>query len=350
MINDRRLQPAEWTPHEAVWIGWPSSPKEWGDALGPARAEIEDFIRAILFPGGDARGERVDLLARGPEAMASAEIMQSRLPDPSLLRLHEAPIGDIWLRDTGPIFADQGGLVASAFRFNGWGGKYVMPDDHLVSRFVAEKTGVRLRLFEDFVGEGGALETDGEGTFITTRQCLLNKNRNPSMSERDADAVLKAALGAQKVIWLDEGLAGDHTDGHVDNLARFIAPGKVICMRPCDNNDPNTDVLKKIERQLSRERDASDRQLDVIVAPSPGRVDMNGAPAAASHMNFYVSNEAVIMPSYAGLSGRHGPAEETLELLQAYAGRPHCFAIESNHLLTGGGSFHCISQQQPSFR
>lgn len=347
MISTRR-QRAEWELHEAVWIGWPSAADLWADDLGPARAEVEDLIRAILFPNAnieEERGERVELLVNGAKARASAEIMRGRLPDPQALRIHDAPMGDIWLRDTGPVFTTAN--QASAFRFNGWGGKYQLGEDHRIADIVAELTGVSLERFDDFICEGGALETDGEGTFMTTRQCLLNKNRNPRMDEKDVEAILREALGAEKVIWLDEGLAGDHTDGHIDNLARFIAPGKVVCMKPTGESDPNRDVLTAIEKTLNDATDASGRKLEVIVVPSPGRVEIDDAPAAASHMNFYLSNHALIMPCYARLTGNSDVGLEAADLLKACTDRAHVFAVDSSHLLTGGGSFHCITQQQP---
>lgn len=346
----RRRKPAEWAPHDAVWIGWPSAPDLWGDDLGPARAEVEDFIRAVLFPAEGETGERVELLARGTEAHAAAEIMRARFPDPGLLTIHEAPIGDIWLRDTGPIFTKTAtdALTASAFRFNGWGGKYQLPLDERVAEIVAGLAGVRLRRFDDFTGEGGALDTDGEGTFIATRQCLLNKNRNPSMSEKDVEEVLRAAVGADKVIWLEEGLIGDHTDGHVDNIARFVAPGKVVCMRPTGDDDPNAEIFGAIEKALMNATDAQGRRLEVIPVPSPGRVEIDGELAAASHMNFYMSNSAVVVPCYTKLTGRDDTANEACDIMKPFAARDHIFAIDSSHLLSGGGSFHCISQEQPA--
>lgn len=343
-------QPAEWEPHDAVWIGWPSAADLWADDLGPARAEVEDLIRAILFPGPGEKGERVELLVNGAKARAAAEIMRGRLDDPDALRIHDAPIGDVWLRDTGPVFVSGAGegLAARAFRFNGWGGKYRLGEDARIADIVADLSGARLRRFDGLVCEGGALETDGEGTFITTRQCLLNRNRNPGVSETDAEAILADALGAQKVIWLDEGLAGDHTDGHVDNLARFVAPGKVVCMRPTGDDDPNRDVLAAIEKSLTGATDAAGRALEVIAAPSPGRVEIDGEPAPASHMNFYLSNHALIMPCYAVLSGDGDVGLEAAEILKTATDRVHVFAVDSSHLLTGGGSFHCITQQQPA--
>ena len=344
-----RRQPAEWALHEAVWIGWPSAADLWEGDLEPARGEVESFIRAVLFPGGLTRGEPVNLLARGAESIRAAEDMRRRLPDPAHLTIHEAPIGDVWLRDTGPIFVDDGGqLGASVFRFNGWGGKYELPEDDRIASIVAGIAKTPLARFGDLIAEGGALETDGDGTFITTRQCLLNPNRNPGLTESDIEAVLQEALGAEKVIWLDDGLLGDHTDGHVDNLARFAAPGTIICMHPTGADDPNKEVLAEIQRALAGATDAGGRRLDVVEIPSPGRALLDGAPAAASHMNFYIANNSVVMPSYVELTGNAGAVDEALDILGKAINRPFAHAIGSAHLLTGGGSFHCISQQQPS--
>lgn len=347
-----RRQPAEWTAHAAVFIGWPSAADLWEENLGPAQGEVAELIAAICFPdpgdekGMRVRGERVELLVRGDEARVAAEAMRLGLPDPSMVRLHEAPIGDVWLRDTGPVFV-EGGASASAFRFNGWGDKYVLPEDDRIAEIVAGLSNARLRRFDEFVGEGGALEVDGEGTCITTRQCLLNGNRNPSLTEREIEGVLREAIGAEKTIWLDEGMLGDHTDGHVDNLARFIAPGKVACMKPSGDDDPNAEIFAAIRKTLERAVDAAGRRLEVIELPSPGRAAIDGRVVPASHMNFYIANHSVVMPSYGGLTGEDETALECLEILERHVDRPHFYAIDSSHLLSGGGSFHCITQQQP---
>lgn len=347
-----RRQPAEWAPHAAVWIGWPSAADLWKEDLGPAQAEVAALIAAIVFPGGAAgpRGERVELLARGETARAAAEAMRRALPDPAFVRIHEAPIGDIWLRDTGPIFTldEEGALCASAFRFNGWGGKYQLGDDDRIADIVAKLADTPLKRFNQFIGEGGALEPDGEGTVITTRQCLLNPNRNPDLGEKEVEKILKDSIGAEKVIWLDEGLDGDHTDGHVDNLARFIAPGKVVCMRPYGGDDPNREVLQAIADRLRTETDASGRKLEVIEIPSPGRALMDDEPVPASHMNFYIANHSLVLPTYEGLTGDAKAGEEALAILKSVVSRAYFHGVDSSHLLTGGGSFHCISQQQPA--
>jgi agmatine deiminase len=347
----RLRQPAEWTPHEAVWIGWPSATDLWEEDLEPAQEEVSDLIRAIAFPHPEdpsVRGERVELLVRGDEARVAAEAMRLSLPDPTMVKLREAPIGDIWLRDTGPIFVrdEKGALSASAFRFNGWGRKYELPQDDRIADIVADMAKVRLRRFKDFVCEGGALEPDGEGTVITTRQCLLNSNRNPGMNESDVESFLRESIGAEKVIWLDQGLIGDHTDGHVDNIARFIAPGRVVCMRPYANDDPNYWMLESIKKVLSAATDASGRTLEVIEIPSPGLGRHQDIPA--SHMNFYIANKSLVMPSYGGLTGDDAAAEEALAILEDAVDREHFYAIDSSALLTGGGSFHCITQQMPA--
>lgn len=353
-MPSHRRQPAEWTPHESVWIGWPSAADLWEDDLAPAQEEVSELVRAILLPdpedeaGQRTRGERVDLVYRGEEARVAAEALRLGLPNPSMLRLVEAPIGDVWLRDTGPIFVEAGGeLAASAFLFNGWGGKYDLPEDDRIAHILAAKANIRLQRFDELVAEGGALEPDGEGTLITTRQCLLNPNRNPGLSEKDIETILRKSLGAEKVIWLDDGLVGDHTDGHVDNIARFIAPGKVVCMRPSGRDDPNTEVLNAIRHALENATDAAGRRLEVVTIPSPGLALLNEEPAPASHMNFYIANHSLVMPSYAGLTGREDEAAEALEILEREVDRAHFYAIDSSSLLSGGGSFHCISQQRP---
>ncbi len=335
-MKSPRRQPAEWAEHEAVWIGWPSAADLWEDNLDPAQAEVAELIGAICFPdpgdekGDRMRGERIDLLVRGDDARVTAEAMRLGLADPTLVRLHDAPIGDIWLRDTGPIFVEDAtsGPIASAFRFNGWGEKYLLGDDDRISGIVAEKAGARLRRFDDLIAEGGALEVDGEGTCITTRQCLLNKNRNPGLSEKDIDGVLREAIGAEKVIWLDEGMIGDHTDGHVDNLARFIAPGKIACMKPTGKDDPNAKIFEAIRKTLEAATDAKGRKLEVIELPSPGRAKRDGKIVPASHLNFYIANHSLVMPSYGGLTGEDETALECLEILEQHVDRPHFYAIE----------------------
>ena len=206
---------------------------------------------------------RVRLLVNGAEAEASA---RAALGD--LAEIVPARYGDIWLRDTGPIFArGRGGAVALRFKTNGWGGKFDLPDDATVGEDIARLAGTPVLSF-DFVLEGGAVDRDGEGTILATRQTLLNPNRN-GWSKEEAEAALEQGLGAKTVIWIDEGLKNDHTDGHIDNIARFVGPGRVACQSPSGPDDPNAETLDGIARTLEAATDAKGARLEVIRVPEP---------------------------------------------------------------------------------
>ncbi len=212
--------------------------------------------------------------------------------------LVRAKYGDIWLRDTGPIFAaTPEGAVALRFKTNSWGGKYDLPDDATVGDDIARAAATPVRRF-DFVLEGGAIDQDGEGTILTTRQTLLNPNRN-GWTKDQAEAALRDAFGAKKIIWIDEGLKNDHTDGHIDNIARFVAPGRVVCQAPAGPDDPNAATLDAIARVLSAATDAAGRKLDVVRIPGVGLYrNRLGEVSPASHMNFIIANGVVVVPVY----------------------------------------------------
>ncbi|MBI1187350.1 MAG: agmatine deiminase [Alphaproteobacteria bacterium] len=339
--------PAEWAPRRAIWTAWPSDAALWRENLAPARAEVAGMVSALALAG-----DAVKVLASGADAAASARAALAGKAE-----VIEEPFGDIWLRDTGPIFAKRGDEdVALCFRFNGWGGKYVLDHDDRVAEAIAARSGARI-VRHDFVLEGGAIEMDGEGTLLTTRQCLLNKNRNPTWSEGDAEKALRDALGVEQILWLDEGLANDHTDGHIDNLARFIAPGVVLCQHPVAD-DPNTEVLEKIARDLAAMRDAKGRKLEVLRIPSPGRVlNEDGEVMPASHMNFVVAvtdkGRSVFVPTYDGardeLLAALFEAAQRLPLSPSNGGIDAVLVMQlaSRAILSGGGAFHCITQQAP---
>ena len=233
--------------------------------------------------------------------------------------------------------------MAHAFRFNGGGGKYVLDDDERVAEQVAAAAGAR-RVEHDFVLEGGAVDTDGFGTVVTTRQCLTHPNRNRGWTKAVAEGALREALGARKVLWLGEGLANDHTDGHVDNLARFVAPGVVACPVGFGRDDPNTGVYGEAAACLASTTDARGVEVQVMRIPSPGRIlNADGDVVPASHMNFIIANEAVIMPVY---EERASPL--ALEALTAMFPEREVIGLSSRATLSGGGSFHCITQQEPA--
>ena len=335
MTNDVITVPPEWAPQSCIWTAWPADPGEWNGDLAAPRRDIAGLIAAL------APWNCVNLLVNGPEALASARAMVG-----ARAHLHEVRYGDIWLRDTGPIFARAAeGSIALRFATNSWGGKFDLPDDATVGDDIATLADTPIRRFP-FVLEGGALDHDGMGTLLTTRQTLLNPNRN-GWNKEAAEAALREALGAKAIIWIDEGLHGDHTDGHIDNIARFVGPGRVVCQAPAGPDDPNAATLDAIARVLANARDASGRALDVVRIPSPGRyINAAGDKSPASHMNFIIANGVVVVPVYG--TPTQGAA---LQALQAVFPDRRVVGVPSRGLLgcgnAGGGSFHCITQQQP---
>jgi len=326
--------PAEWAPHRAMWLGFPSHAALWEDDLPAAQAEVAALARALAGPGG----ERVRLLTGSPQGEADA---RAQLGDAAGIEIVPGAFGDIWLRDTGPIFTSDG--QARGFRFNGWGGKYELAHDDAVAGQIATAADAPL-VKNDFILEGGAVDHDGEGTVLTTGQCLLNPNRNPGWTEAAAEAALAQALGAKKVLWLGDGLVNDHTDGHVDNLARFVAPGVVAVPVTWGKGDPNARAYDEAAHRLHGMTDAAGRKLKVMRIPSPGWIDgPDGDCVPASHMNFLIANQAVIVPIYAKPPGAF--AVRALEHL--FPGRT-VVGLPSTAILTGGGSFHCITQQEPA--
>ncbi|WP_370627327.1 agmatine deiminase family protein [Brevundimonas sp. PAMC22021] len=326
--------PAEWSPHRAMWVGWPSHAELWEDNLLPAQAEVEALVRALAGPGREA----VRLMVGNEEALEEA---RTRFAGVEGVEVVGGRFGDIWLRDTGPIFG-AGSVRAAAFRFNGWGGKYDLPHDDAVAEQIGQAAGVALDRYA-FVLEGGALDHDGVGTVLTTRQCLLNPNRNGDWTETKAEAALAEALGARKVLWLGDGLLNDHTDGHVDNLARFVGPGVVACPIAWGEDDPNAEVYDTVARDLAGMTDADGRAIQVLRVPSPGRIEDDGEVIPASHMNFLVANGAVIVPTY----GDDRAADLACQALKTAFPDREIIPLPSLAILSGGGSFHCISQQEP---
>jgi agmatine deiminase len=321
-------QPAEWAPHDSVWIGFPSHAELWEEDLALAQEEVAAFARAVH---ADGAGERVVLVANDETAAAVARDLA---PDADVV---VQPFGDIWLRDTGAIIvAGTPGRRAARFGFNWWGGKYHLPGDESVGGRLAEAAGFPIDE-QGWVLEGGAIDVDGTGIAVSTEQCLLNPNRNPGLLRTDIERRLASGLGIERLLWLGDGLANDHTDGHVDNLARFVAPGRIALPEPAGEDDPNADVYA----------DAAERArafgLEVVHLPSPGLVEVDGEAIPASYMNFYIGNAAVVVPVY----GAPNDAAAVAAVGALFPGRV-AIGLRADHILTGGGSFHCISQQVPT--
>jgi agmatine deiminase len=317
----------EWAPHEAVWIGFPSDPQLWLGDLKPAEREVAAFAEAVHAGGA---GEKVWLVAAHDGAAESARRLAP------FAEVIVEPFGDIWLRDTCPIVLGSGvGRRAQGFGFNGWGGKYELEGDQNIGERLARNAGFAFDK-AGWVLEGGAIDGNGSGTVLTTEQCLLNPNRN-ALTRAKTEQRLLDDLGFERVVWFGSGLMNDHTDGHVDNLARFVAPGRVA-IPSVARDDPNEAVYKGAARRL---RDAL---LDIVTLPSPGRVThVDGEVMPASYMNFYIGNAAVVVPQYGAPND-----QAAVDVLQALFPDRQAIGLRADHILTGGGSFHCISQQVPA--
>jgi agmatine deiminase len=321
-------QPPEWAPHQWVWIGFPSHEDLWLDDLAPAREEVAAFACAVW---ADGAGEEVRLVAADPAAVRAARELAP------FATIVQEPFGDIWLRDTGPIVVKEGGRRrARTFRFNGWGGKYELEGDDTLGLRLAETADMEAARGA-WVLEGGAIDADGTGLAVTTEQCLLNPNRNPDLDSTAVEARLRGDLGLERILWLGEGLANDHTDGHVDNLARFVGEGRLALPAPAAEDDPN------VAAYLDAWARAKAFGLEPVPIPSPGRVTRDGETIPASYMNFYIGNAAVVVPQYGAAND-----EAAVAAVAALFPDRRTVGLMADHILTGGGSFHCISQQVPA--
>jgi agmatine deiminase len=320
--------PAEWEPHHAVWIGFPGDPAEWPESRAAAQQEVASFADAVA---DDGAGESVILVCRDAADAAIARALVG--PDVTIVT---EPFGDIWLRDTAPIFTTSAdGLAGQDFRFNGWGGKYAMAGDQDIGQRLAQHFDLAVSE-QAWILEGGAIDGDGTGRIVTTEQCVLNGNRNGGLTREQAAMRLREALAVEDICWLGDGLVADHTDGHVDNLARFVARAKVAVPQADSTDDPNADIF---ENAVLRVQTAG---LKVVRLPSAGLYKIDGEIAPASYMNFYIGNSVVAVPQY----GAENDARAVDEIAALFPDRK-VIGLSSQALLRGGGSFHCISQQIP---
>ncbi|MEO8723670.1 MAG: agmatine deiminase family protein [Sphingobium sp.] len=322
---------AEWEPHDWLWIGFPSNADEWAAAALPrAQEQIAAFANAIRAGG---KGEQVRLVCNDVTAAERARSLVE-----VGIEIIIQPLGDVWLRDTGPIcvMRADGTRALVDFGFNGWGGKYIMPGDSDIGARLAATCALPVQS-APWIFEGGAVDTDGTGLFVTTEQCLLNPNRNPSLDKGQIETLLAGSLGLTDMLWLGDGLVNDHTDGHVDNLARFVAPSVIAIPQATTDDDPNAHIYADAAAR------ATAHGLTVGPMPSPGKVVVDGAIIPASYMNFTIGNAVVVVPLYGQPND-----EAAIEALRPFFPDRALVGLPSDAILTGGGSFHCTSQHMPS--
>lgn len=338
--SGRLSMPAEWAPRRATWLGWPCNRDTWPDPIRPyAEAAYRRFVETL------AAGEQVEILAGSPGVAARAESVLAGISNREKVRLHPVAIDDSWVRDSGPIFvrdAQTGRLAVTDWDFDKWGGKYPPWDtDNQVPSNVARLRGMD-RWVPGMTLEGGSIDVDGEGTLLTTEQCLLNENRNPWLAREGIELRLERFLGARKVLWLGCGIDGDDTDGHVDDIARFLAPGLVCAAVEDDPADANHVQLQDNFRMLRRSRDAAGRGLDVVPLPMPRPVVQLGLRTPASYCNFLISARGIILPVF-------GDRRDDLAIrrLESATGLT-VYPVDCREIIYGQGSLHCLSQQEPA--
>ena len=335
--------PAEWRRHSATWLTWPKDPETWPDRV-PQVQNIFLQMMAALAPH-----EIVNLLVDDHETEAA---VRARLAFPGAdnIRFHEIPTVDSWIRDYGPNFLINGKaeLAFNDWIFNAWGNKYeeLKRDDSIPARL---ESFLKVPRFEPgIVMEGGSIEVNGQGCVLTTEQCLLNPNRNPHLSQPEIEQYLRDYLGVEKILWLGEGIVGDDTDGHIDDLARFVAPGIIVCAVEDDPEDANYKLLQDNLLRLRLITDMNGRAFEIVTLPMPGVVggtstsERNLDRLPASYANFYIANNVVLAPVFG-----HTNDARALETLQRLFSDRRVVGINCEPLVWGMGTIHCVTQQQP---
>jgi agmatine deiminase len=352
--DDGFAMPAEFAPHAGCWMLWPERPDNWRDGAQPAQRAFADVAAAI------ARFEPVSV------GVSAAHFEFARALLPPAVRVVEMSHDDAWMRDVGPTFVTgpKGERRGVDWRFNAWGGLngglyFPWDQDEVVARKVLEIEGCH-RYRAPMINEGGAIHVDGQGTAMVTEQCLLNPNRNPGMDRASIEALLRAYLGVQEILWLGQGVINDETDGHVDNLACFVKPGVVALHWTDDTRDPQHEVSVDALERLQAARDARGRRIEVLKLPMPGPLVLSAAEArgivesetshrreagmrlAASYVNFYIANKGIVMPLLDPKADRLAASR----IKRAFPGR-QVVGVAAREILLGGGNIHCITQQVP---
>lgn len=352
--QDGFYMPAEFAPHKQTWMLWPERPDNWRLGAKPAQRAFTAVATAIA---------EFETLVMG---VNQRQFLHARAMLPAHIRVVELSNNDSWMRDVGPTFVinGRGEIRLVDWKFNAWGGLkeglYFPWDlDDLVPRKVAEIEGID-RYAAPLVLEGGSIHVDGEGTLLTTEQCLLNPNRNPELSQAEIEAYLKEYTGVEKVIWLGEGVYNDETNGHVDNLACFLRPGVIALTWTDDTHDPQYPISQDAYERLRHATDARGRSFEIVKIHQPDAVLISAEEAegvdavegtlprqagdrmAASYINFYFCNGGAVVPLF------NDPHDQlALETLQRYLPERRVVGVPAREILLGGGNIHCITQQQP---
>ena len=335
--------PAEWEPHSATWLTWPHNPETWpGQDMADIEAVYLQMINAL------SQGETINILVKRESFVAKLRsLIHYQCPNKEKVNIIHIPNNDCWIRDYGPNFlvrktsAGKREISANLWKFDSWGGKYEWDLDEQVAPILAGRLGIPL-FKPGIVLEGGAIEVNGQGLCITTRQCLLNPNRNGGLRMSEMETYLKRYLGIQKVIWCQGNIEGDDTDGHIDNLVRFVNSDTVLCSWEEDASDPNHACLKENLEIIESFRGANNKPLNVVKLPMPGRISTREGRLPASYANFYIGNKAVLLPTY-----NHSNDAVAESILKPFFPDREIVKIPCETFIWGLGAIHCVTQQQP---
>ena len=332
--------PAEWECHLSTWLTWPHNLETWpGQDMQKVEEEFLSIIRHL------APEESVNILVNNEEMKKAVKlILKGHGLNFKNIFLHEIPTNDSWIRDYGPNFIVQpsGKVAVNDWNFDSWGGKYKWELDDLAGTVIAEESGL-LNFKPEIVLEGGAIDVNGLGTCITTESCILNPNRNDSINREGMEKILKDYLGVKKIIWLNGSLEGDDTDGHIDNLARFVNPQTIVCAVEEDEFDANYNILKNNFDRLKTITDQDENPLKVVALPMPGYVGNQKERLPASYANFYIANNLVLIPVY-----DHPNDKRALSILEPLFPDRKIVPILCKNLIWGLGGVHCLTQQHPA--
>ncbi|MBI4530771.1 MAG: agmatine deiminase family protein, partial [Candidatus Latescibacteria bacterium] len=335
--------PAEWEPHAATWLSWPHKEESWPGKFDPVPSIFIEIVKAL----SPHEHIHINVCDDRMEAELRSRLQQTAV-HLNAISFHRIPTNDAWIRDYGPTFLTRrvDGRTERAvvdWGYNAWGGKYPhWEEDDAVPTKISTRR--RLPLFEPgIVMEGGSLDVNGKGTVLTTTSCLLNENRNPCLSQKEIEGYLRAYLGVSNTLWLGEGIVGDDTDGHIDDLSRFVNPTTVVTVVEEDPADDNHKILQENLRRLRTMRDQDNRPLEVVTMPMPTPMFYEGRRLPASYANFYIANGVVLVPTFNDPHDAH-----VLTILQALFPSRRIVGIDCTDLIWGLGAVHCVTQQEPA--
>ncbi len=331
--------PAEWEKHDAIWLAWPYDPTTFPDRVARVEAVYVQIVKEIH------EGEQVNLFVIDePTKQKVTKIFKEAKIDLDRINFYVSDYSDVWFRDYGPIFVKNQNheLAMIHWDFNSWGEKYeTLLRDKQIPNVINQK--IAIKCFKPgIVLEGGSIDVNGKGTLLTTEQCLLNKNRNPQLNKKDIEKFLFEYLGATNFIWLKNGILGDDTDGHVDDLARFVSPSTIVCAGQDDEKDVDYEALSENYDILCQARDQDGEKLKIVKLPMPRVMSDENERLPATYTNFYIGNQKVLVPVF-----DHENDKKALSILQELFPTRRVVGIKCIDLVYGFGTIHCISQQQP---